>query len=270
MRSRARPGVQAAAAAPGTACPAAGRSTGRRLIAAMLIAAAALDLTRCSLVVMTIRHADPAVGLVAAGIGAAVMSVTAARGYRAGQRWAAWAALLIGVASAPQASASGFDSPYVVPDVATAALGVLLTVAILATAGRAGPPVRHLEIPCVMSRVTRPSAGQPPGPRTRGSRTSGTIRDTRDLPCRRVDRPCGIRSADPGPSPSAQCADSPDALRGPPATADRLLHHAHLVRSAGRRPGPGADSRSLAGRPWRDPVRVKQVWPAQAPDHELH
>jgi hypothetical protein len=169
MRSRARLGVPAAAVAPGTASPAAGRPTGVPLIAAMLIAAAALDLTRCSLILMTFRHVAPTVGLVAAGIGAAVVSVTAARGYRAGQRWAAWAALLIGVASAPQASASGFRNPYTIPDVATAALGVLLTVAILATVGRTGRPVQHLEIPCVMSRdgrlssssaAARPCAGQ--------------------------------------------------------------------------------------------------------------
>ena len=87
MRSRARPRVPAAAAVPGTSSPAAGRPTGLRLIAAMLIAAAALDLTRCSLLLMTFRHVAPTVGLVAAGIGAAVVSVTAARGYRAGQRW---------------------------------------------------------------------------------------------------------------------------------------------------------------------------------------
>jgi hypothetical protein len=152
MPSRPRPGVPAAAAAPGTASPAPGRPPGLRLIAAMLIAAAALDLTRCSLVLITFRHLAPAVGLVAAGIGSAATSVITARGYRASQRWAGWAALLIGVASAPQASASGFDSPYVIPDVATAALGVLLTVAILATAGRPGQPVRYLEIPCVMPR----------------------------------------------------------------------------------------------------------------------
>ena len=157
IRSHPRPGA-AAAAAPGTAPPAAGRPPGLQLIAAMLIAAAALDLTRCSLVLITFRHLTtfrhlaPAAGLVAAGIGSAALSVTAARGYRAGQRWAGRAALLIGVASAPQASASGFDSPYVIPDVATAALGVLLTVAILATAGRAGQPVRYLEVPCVLPR----------------------------------------------------------------------------------------------------------------------
>jgi hypothetical protein len=114
-RSRPCPGIPGAAAPPGTTSPTASRPTGLRLIAAMLIGAAALDLTRCSLVLMTFRHVAPTVGLVAAGIGAAAVSVTAARAYRAGQRWAAWAALLIGLASAPQASASGFDSPYVIP-----------------------------------------------------------------------------------------------------------------------------------------------------------
>ena len=44
--------------------------------------------------------------------------------------------MLIGLASAPQAAASGFRSPYLIPDTATAALGILLTVTILATAGR--------------------------------------------------------------------------------------------------------------------------------------
>ena len=148
MPGPARRDVPAAAAAPGTASRApAGRPTALQLIAAMLIAAAALDLARCSLVLMTFRHVAPAVGLVAAGMSAAAVSVTAARAYRAGRRWAAWPALLIGVASAPQASASGFHNPYTIPDVATAALGVLLTVAILATAGRPGQPVRYLEPP---------------------------------------------------------------------------------------------------------------------------
>jgi hypothetical protein len=148
MRGHVPAGVPAAGAAAATASPAAGRPTGLRLIAALLIVAAALDLTRCSLVLMTFRDVAPTVGLVAAGIGAAVISMTAARGYRAGQRWAAWTALLIGVASGPQASASGFHNPYTIPDVATAVLGVLLAVAILATAGRAGTPARLHESPC--------------------------------------------------------------------------------------------------------------------------
>jgi hypothetical protein len=42
--------------------------------------------------------------------------------------------------SAPQAAASGFHAPYVIPDTATAAIGILLTVAVLATAGRPGQP----------------------------------------------------------------------------------------------------------------------------------
>ena len=54
----------------------------------------------------------------------------------AGQRWASWAALLIGVASAPQAAASGFRGPYLIPDSATASLGILLAITILATMGR--------------------------------------------------------------------------------------------------------------------------------------
>jgi hypothetical protein len=162
MRGRTRPGVPAAAAPLGPASPAAGRPTGLHLIAAMLIGAAGLDLTRCSLVLMTYRHIAPTVGLIAAGIGAAVVSLTTARGYRAGRRWAAWTALLIGVASAPQASAAGFHDPYTIPDVATAALGVLLAVAILATVGRTGRPVRPVEIPCVLPRH-EPARQQPRG-----------------------------------------------------------------------------------------------------------
>jgi hypothetical protein len=46
--------------------------------------------------------------------------------------------LLIGVASAPQAATTGFRLPYTIPDSATAALGVLLAVAVLATAEAPG------------------------------------------------------------------------------------------------------------------------------------
>ncbi len=51
-------------------------------------------------------------------MGSTALSVTAARGYRAGHRWAAWAALLIGVASAPQATASGAHNSYTIPGMA--------------------------------------------------------------------------------------------------------------------------------------------------------
>jgi hypothetical protein len=115
----------------------AGRQLGPHLIAAMLIAASALDLARCSLVVMATRHHASAAWLIAAGIGAAAASMTAARACGAGRRWAGWAALVIGIGSEPQASVSGFYTPYAIPDVATAALGILLTVTVLATAGRA-------------------------------------------------------------------------------------------------------------------------------------
>ena len=104
----------------------------------MLLAAAALDLTRCGLVLATAPHPAPAAGLITAGLAAATLSTWTARGCRGGRRWATWSAVLIGAASAPQAAANGFHAPYAIPDIATAALGVLLTVAVLTTAGVPG------------------------------------------------------------------------------------------------------------------------------------
>ena len=108
----------------------------RRLIVVMLFTAAALDLTRCGLVMAAARYPAPTAGLVTAGLAAATLTARTARGCRAGHRWAGWAALLIGAASAPQAAVSGFRSPYTIPDTATAVLGMLLAIIILATAGR--------------------------------------------------------------------------------------------------------------------------------------
>ncbi len=108
----------------------------RHMIVVMLLTAAALDLTRCGLVMTAARHPAPTVGLVAAGRAITALTARTAHGCRAGQRWACWVALLIGAASAPQAAVSGFRSPYMIPDSATAALGILLAITILATAGR--------------------------------------------------------------------------------------------------------------------------------------
>src|SRR5437879_7188813 len=116
--------------------PATGTQTVRRLIVLMLFTAAALDLTRCGLVMAVARHPAPTAGLVTAGLAAAALTARTARGCRAGRRWAGWAALLIGLASVPQAAASGFRGLYLIPDTATTALGILLAVTILATAGR--------------------------------------------------------------------------------------------------------------------------------------
>src|SRR5436190_3909401 len=131
--------------------PATGTPTVRYLIVAMLVTAAALDLTRCGLVLAAARHPAPAAGLVTAGLAAAALTARTARGCQAGQRWAGWAALLIGGASAPQAAASGFGGPYAIPDTATATLGIVLAITILATAGRTGRrvtapgPVMHAD-----------------------------------------------------------------------------------------------------------------------------
>jgi hypothetical protein len=153
-RARGRTADPVAAPDGTTASPAAGSRTSRRLIAAMLFVTAALDLARCGLVLMTSRHPGPAAGLVAAGIGAAALSITVAVGCRSGLRWAALAALLIGAASAPQASASGFHGPYTLPDGATAAIGILLTVTILAAAGRSGTPGSNPELPLLLEKLS--------------------------------------------------------------------------------------------------------------------
>jgi hypothetical protein len=120
-----------------TTGPAAEARVVRRLTVVLLLTAAGLDLTRCGLVIAAARDPVPAAGLVTAGLITAALTARTARGCQAGRRWAGWAALLIGTASAPQAAASGFRGPYIVPDTATAALGVLLAITILATAGRA-------------------------------------------------------------------------------------------------------------------------------------
>lgn len=134
---------------PGAAT--AGSRAARWLIAVLLLTTAALDLTRCGMVLAAARHPAPAAGLVAAGLAAAALSSWTARRCLAGRRWPAWTALLIGIASAPQAAASGFGTPYTIPDTATAAIGILLAVAVLATAGRARPGP-HAENPCLIDK----------------------------------------------------------------------------------------------------------------------
>ena len=144
------PGEKPAAAADAPAVPTANRSPSRRVTAMMLLAAAALDLTRCGLVLATTRQAGAATGLVSAGLAAAAVSLWTARGCQRGLRWSGCAALLIGAGSAPQAAASGFHAAYTIPDTATAALGILLTVGVLATAGRTWRPGTAAADPCAM------------------------------------------------------------------------------------------------------------------------
>jgi hypothetical protein len=170
MNRRLPLGSPAAGADSGTTSPAAISRRARCLIAVMLVAAAALDLIRCGLVMVAVRRPAPAAGLVMIGLAAAALSVRTARGCRGSRRWSGWAALLIGVASAPQAAASGFHAPFPAPDTATAALGVLLAVAVLATAGRTGVPGDNIQSPCAITRdyqmIREAAAGQPsvPGP----------------------------------------------------------------------------------------------------------
>jgi hypothetical protein len=128
---------------------------GRRLIVTMLLTAAALDLARCGIVLAAAQHLAATAGLASAGLATAALTAQTARGCQIRRHWAGWVALLIGIASAPQAAAYGFHSPYTVPDTATAALGILLTVTILATADPGGPPGHAAGYPL--------GAGWPPG-----------------------------------------------------------------------------------------------------------
>jgi hypothetical protein len=156
----------------GTTPPIATRRRGQHLIAAMLLAAATLDLARCGLVMVAARHPAPAAGLVVVGLAAAALSVRTARGCQAGRRWAGWAALLIGATSAPQAAASGFHAPYTIPDSATAVIGVLLAVAVLATAGRTGQAGTHTRGSCLICGdhpVTRSAATPAPADDAQGA-----------------------------------------------------------------------------------------------------
>jgi hypothetical protein len=151
MNSRRPEDIAVADASDKTASPAPGSRPGQRPTAVLLLAAAALDLIRCSLVPMAAPHPAPAAALIAAGLAAAALSVRTARGFQAGRRWSGWAALLIGATSAPQAAMAGFHSPYTIPDTATAVVGVLLSVAVLATAGPTGQPGYHTENSCLMT-----------------------------------------------------------------------------------------------------------------------
>jgi hypothetical protein len=135
----------------------------RCLIVVLLLTAAALDLTRCGLVITAARHPAPTAGLVAAGLAAAALTARTARGCQVGQRWAGWTALLIGGASTPQAAAAGFSGPYTIPDTATAALGLLLAIIILATAGRMDRRHTTPRIPaCLDGGATRRPGGVGP------------------------------------------------------------------------------------------------------------
>jgi hypothetical protein len=118
----------------------------------MLLTAAALDLSRCGIVMATARHAGPAIGLVSAGLAAAALTLWTAHGCQGGRRWSGWAALLIGAASAPQAATAGFHAAYAIPDTATAALGILLAVAVLATARQTGQAEHDTGNPCSIDR----------------------------------------------------------------------------------------------------------------------
>jgi hypothetical protein len=107
----------------------------RRLLPALLLTLALLDLTRCGLLLGSSRT-PLSVPLLAASVAAAMASFLGARAYRGSRRWAGAAALVIGIAAAPQAAAAGFRTPFTWPDLASLALGAAIAVAVLASGMR--------------------------------------------------------------------------------------------------------------------------------------
>jgi hypothetical protein len=151
-----------------TDAPACGRTPLRRLVVAMLLTAAPLDLARTGIGVHSLAHrtTEP-VFLIVAGVGAAAVALAVADGCRAGHRWAYWAALTVGIASAPQAAAYGFTGSYTGVDLATAVVGIALTITLL-TAGpaRRPQPSGRTRAPGSPGTVTSSDAvliGRPPG-----------------------------------------------------------------------------------------------------------
>ena len=107
------------------------------LLPALLLALGSLDLTRCGLLLGSL-HSSPGVPLVMAGSAAAAACLLGARAYRRRHHWSAASALLIGVATAPQAAAAGFRAPFTVPDLASITLGALVAVIVLSSGIRTG------------------------------------------------------------------------------------------------------------------------------------
>jgi hypothetical protein len=104
-----------------------------RFLPALLLTLALLDLTRCGLLIGSPQQ-SPGAALIAGSLAAAAASLLGARAYRESRPWSAVAALIIGLAAAPQAAAAGFRAPFTVPDLASITIGSVLAVAIL-TAG---------------------------------------------------------------------------------------------------------------------------------------
>ncbi|HEX4432921.1 MAG TPA: hypothetical protein VHZ96_26850 [Frankiaceae bacterium] len=114
----------------------------RRLLPALLWTLGALDLTRCGLLLGSLRS-SPGTPLAIAGLAAAAACLLSARAYRRRQHWSAATALLIGIATAPQAAAAGFRAPFTIPDLASISLGSLVAVIVLSSGVRASdPPTR--------------------------------------------------------------------------------------------------------------------------------
>ena len=118
------------------------------VLATLSVLTAAADLARCGMGLTLASASSQTVLLFTMGGLAAVVSAITAGGAIRRRQWALWSAGLIGIASAPQATMAGFRAPYTIPDLATAILGLLLTITVLVGSQRdAGSPANLLGCP---------------------------------------------------------------------------------------------------------------------------
>jgi len=101
------------------------------LLVALLALAALADSWRCAVGLWFEGGTTRIAWLVTAGAVAALLCVITALGVLRRREWAVWTAAFIGLASAPQAAATGFHPPYAAPDSVTLAVGLLLLVTVL-------------------------------------------------------------------------------------------------------------------------------------------
>jgi len=118
------------------------------VLATLLALTAATDLARCGIGLTPASGSSQTVLLFTTGGLAAVVSAITASGAIRRRQWAVWSAGLLGIASAPQATMAGFRAPYTIPDLATAVLGLLLTVTVLVgSQSDAGSPANLIGCP---------------------------------------------------------------------------------------------------------------------------
>ena len=167
--------------------------------------------------------------------------------------------VLIGITSAPQAAATGFRALYAVPNTATAVVGILLTVSVLATAGLARPAGQVPGMPRGRRAIRRGCAT--PGGTTPGSGRLALQLGLRLLRHCLVQRAALVSTCAPFPWPVLACSAAAPATE---RWARSGAGSARMPCAAGGA-GPGSGRRSPARGPSpRERVRWRSAAAARS------